>query len=742
MGKLLGTSKSDAGQASMAEAVAMARDQAKKTEALKITPKEEQQIKYLVQQIYNPSPGEIPDLNKAQQMLAQIPGGERMLEDLYANYQDLASKGGLSPEQRNVFDQLQGQAAAQTKAQLTSIDQQMAERGTESSGLSAALKAQSVQQQAMRSQAEARDMAAKSAEAQRAVMGQQGQIAGQLGGLQQQRQSGLSGIEQTKAQQLAEYEKMKRVARQAQEEERVAVGNKQQEFDSSLSRQAFEDEFRKRQLASGISAQASNTLMQQGAAQAQAAQASSAGKQALFGSLIGAGGTVAGAYLGGPAGAAAGGAAARGATGAAAADGGIFADGGLSNRTSLSDLKEYVDSESQENNEKLKSPQIKKNAVSGMANQKKDLEYSPKLDAKEQIAQFNRTNFRGNAYNFGGVNMMDLGGAGGSIPEVAKIAEEAKPMSLADLRMKDEEVLKANPELLETPEDKALKEVNVNDLKKRAMSAVSNFGGDIVDSAKSGLRASNSFYNDMINQNQGQNALFQQAMQMQPQKAVYADGGVGEDPSSYKDVLDKNQPEIEGVDQDNIEDLISGLNNFKPEEVEQKLNEFKAEVKAKIPEEQFNQLSEYFDSVMQKRQPAAVPEVEPEIGEFPTEDTYEQGGLYEDGGMSHMAYKDGGEGTIIPGESYAGDKLPDRINSGEAVINIEQQQRLLDLLKELKGKRVDQMADDGDVKVNRDAQDKFMAIARGQAEPEHIEDDENIVEARGMKKLLGMLGRK
>lgn len=61
---------------------------------------------------------------------------------------------------------------------------------------------------------------------------------------------------------------------------------------------------------------------------------------------------------------------------------------------------------------------------------------------------------------------------------------------------------------------------------------------------------------------------------------------------------------------------------------------------------------------------------------------------YADGGVEKddfkMGYEEGGmqtEGRIVPGESYAGDRIDDKINSGEMVINVEQQQRLLDILR-------------------------------------------------------------
>lgn len=114
------------------------------------------------------------------------------------------------------------------------------------------------------------------------------------------------------------------------------------------------------------------------------------------------------------------------------------------------------------------------------------------------------------------------------------------------------------------------------------------------------------------------------------------------------------------------------------------------------------------------------------------------GTQFKDGGKK-MAYDDGGEGTIIPGEMYAGDKLPDRINSGEVVLNVKQQDQFMNLLKDYKrlkmlhdgiekGKRIDDRLMEGDLQVNNEAQNVLMAIARGEMNPEDM-PDVNIIES-------------
>lgn len=58
---------------------------------------------------------------------------------------------------------------------------------------------------------------------------------------------------------------------------------------------------------------------------------------------------------------------------------------------------------------------------------------------------------------------------------------------------------------------------------------------------------------------------------------------------------------------------------------------------------------------------------------------------FEDGGMQEYAGGDialiTDDEEIIPGDDFAGDRVDAKINSGEMVLNVEQQQRLMDLLK-------------------------------------------------------------
>ena len=91
-------------------------------------------------------------------------------------------------------------------------------------------------------------------------------------------------------------------------------------------------------------------------------------------------------------------------------------------------------------------------------------------------------------------------------------------------------------------------------------------------------------------------------------------------------------------------------------------------------------------------------------GAYAKKDSGEDGGImgYADGGIpnSNGGFAGGGmpvpesgmgeeerylEGDVVPGEEFAGDRVDAKVNSGEMVLNIEQQQRLMDLLKGLRG---------------------------------------------------------
>jgi hypothetical protein len=111
----------------------------------------------------------------------------------------------------------------------------------------------------------------------------------------------------------------------------------------------------------------------------------------------------------------------------------------------------------------------------------------------------------------------------------------------------------------------------------------------------------------------------------------------------------------------------------------------------------------------------------------------ENGGTYRAQDGSLMFTSDG-SGDIVEGDSFERDRVDARLNSGEAVLNVAQQQRLMDMLR---GKiSPEEMPDEDIVEgVPSDYQDGLLD------EIDNGEKKEDI-QARGFKNLLDMLGKK
>lgn len=121
------------------------------------------------------------------------------------------------------------------------------------------------------------------------------------------------------------------------------------------------------------------------------------------------------------------------------------------------------------------------------------------------------------------------------------------------------------------------------------------------------------------------------------------------------------------------------------------------------------------------------------VGAVGTEDDYQTMGYEEGGNMT--------KGRIVPGEDFAGDETPDRINSGESVHNLDMQQNIINMLRDYQKLRTDEMAEIGEVEVNEDAQEELIDLARGDVPIEEANLDQNVVEPtdKGINRLLEML---
>jgi len=107
----------------------------------------------------------------------------------------------------------------------------------------------------------------------------------------------------------------------------------------------------------------------------------------------------------------------------------------------------------------------------------------------------------------------------------------------------------------------------------------------------------------------------------------------------------------------------------------------------------------------------------------------QDGGTYQAQDGSLLFTSDG-SGDIVEGDSYERDRVDARLNSGEMVLNAAQQQRLMDMLRgEIS---LDELGDEDIVEgVPREYQED---IING--------DDDGDIQAKGMNRLLDMLGRK
>jgi hypothetical protein len=119
----------------------------------------------------------------------------------------------------------------------------------------------------------------------------------------------------------------------------------------------------------------------------------------------------------------------------------------------------------------------------------------------------------------------------------------------------------------------------------------------------------------------------------------------------------------------------------------------------------------------------------------------QDGGLiYQDGGV---AYRDGGcttraedgslmyesEGDVVGGDSYAGDRVDARLNSGEIVLNAPQQQRLMDVIR---GREDLTALGDEDI---------IEGVPESYRNKLHGKQDKKQQMAKGFQRLIEMLGK-
>lgn len=212
------------------------------------------------------------------------------------------AKTGLGAEDRLALEEIRRQAAGQAQAQRATALQQMQERGLGDSGASLVAQLGAGQQAADTAAMQGMRQAAQAQQARMAALGQQGSMAAQMQGQQLQlagqKASAADAIAQFNAQQRMGVQSQNLAARQAIANQAAATRNQQEMYNKGLIQQQFQNQMAK---ATGVTG-AQSSLAQQMQQQAAAAQGA---QQAMTSGLINAGATVAGAYLGGPMGAAA-----------------------------------------------------------------------------------------------------------------------------------------------------------------------------------------------------------------------------------------------------------------------------------------------------------------------------------------------------------------------------------------------------------------------------------------------------
>ena len=214
------------------------------------------------------------------------------------NITGIAEAGGLDAQARLNLEEGLARASGAEQARL----QQLREDPTLGQGQRLALQAQAVQGSGQ----SARDVALQSAaQAQQARMAALGQQANLASGMQQQ-QLGLAGQKASAADAIAQFNTQQRMGVQSQNlanrqriaEAGAATRNQQEMYNKALIQQEFQNRMAK---ATGVTG-AQSALAQQMQQQAAAAQAA---QQAQNAAILKTGATLAGAAIGGPAGAAA-----------------------------------------------------------------------------------------------------------------------------------------------------------------------------------------------------------------------------------------------------------------------------------------------------------------------------------------------------------------------------------------------------------------------------------------------------
>lgn len=594
----------------------------------------------------------------------------RVLEDLQKR-----SDEGLTDQDKYQMEQMLGDVAAQERSQRAATEAEMARRGMDSSGAALMAKMQDQQSGANQARERAMQMAAQAQQNRMAALAQLGQQSGQMESQDFDRQSQIASakdaIARANAMNRQNVSGQNLAARQAIENQRANIANQQSQVANQIAQQNFQNQISKVTGQGNVANAMSNIA-------GNAPQRPGALQAGLAGASTGAG---VGGQIGGAAGAGYG-AAIGGGLGAVSS---MFADGGIarseggvpvSQEALEAEKKRKYREDEEKQHEKFKKNYMKR-IHDEILNSKREVTGDPQHaeDGNVMYAQDGgKRDMR--AFNSAFKQARAIhGGDGGEFTFEGKrySTDLAKPKA-EDQKPSLEEMRSYQGE-----HDKMLKEDEKT-----------------AEGLSKGLGALSKIMSDS-QPKRSKLELGQFSMQ-QPENVMnpvgpqqFANPFRAEDGAIINDLVSNEEfPERGGTDFASPNDrksamiaaLMTELDMMNPENLN-------------IPMDR------------------PIPE-------------------YKDGGTAYMS---DGSGDIVDSgmESYAGDRVDAKINDGEAVLNVPQQQRFMDLVR---GKiSVDELGDDDIIEgVPRDYRDHLHEKIEKES------DGEGSKKIEGLSKLLDILG--
>lgn len=281
----------NAGKSEMAESNKLMRDNVAKLEAIGIPTIEAQKIALQNPELVEPLVAEQMGASQMQdvQMDPRLQAAQRAALDEMTGL----GQTGLGAEDKAAFNQMRRQAAGAAEAQQASTLQEMASRGMLDSGANLAAQLQAGQSQADRMSQEGDRLAASAAEARRAALGQQANMASQMSaadiGLKTGKASAADTIAQFNTQQRAQTGAANQGYKIDRATQLANLRNQEEVANKGLTQQQFQNKIQK---AGGVAQQQASmagNLQQQAAGAQQAQQAQTGAILNLAGTLGAAG---------------------------------------------------------------------------------------------------------------------------------------------------------------------------------------------------------------------------------------------------------------------------------------------------------------------------------------------------------------------------------------------------------------------------------------------------------------------